>query len=85
MKHIILVILIVLAVLLFISTIGCNSWYTRQSDPKPIPIPENQIDYKSVEQPDTSGEVKYYIYNKDGRRFEVSRKMFDSLVNVPRK
>jgi len=51
----------------------------------PIPITEAQIAYKSVEGTGVFGRAEYYIFSKTGERFRVSQKMFDSLIDKPRK
>ncbi len=48
-------------------------------------IQGKDISYRRVESTGTYGSAQYYVFDKDGVRYRITRSYFDSLKDVPRK
>lgn len=49
----------------------------------PLDVQEMDLAYKAAESTGNYGHAEYYVITKDGERYKVSRKLYDSLTQTP--
>ena len=74
----IIAVITVLIVVGMLAAVGLNT--IKSSDALP-----NNLAYRAVEPTGFYGSARYYVFDTEGKRIGVSRKVFDRLISLPRK